>query len=333
MTPDPPTHPERTLGPRPDRVHVAVAVMTDATRRVLIARRPAQVPQGGLWEFPGGKVAPGEDAYRALRRELDEELGVALRAARPLIRLAHDYAHTPVLLDVWRVTDYTGVAHGREAQPVRWVAPAALAQCRFPAANRGIVSAVRLPDRYLITGAFADIAEGLHRLDCALAAGVRLVQLRAHSLHAEDFTALAIAARARCHALGARLLLNTTPARAAALGADGVHLSSTRLLACHARPLPAGQWVAASVHTPDELQHAMRIGCDFVVAGPVLPTASHPGAATLGWTGFHALSAPATMPVYALGGVGPAQLDTAWVHGAQGIAAIHALWGEGSAVG
>ncbi len=331
--PEPPTRPERTVSHRPGRVHVAVAVMTDATGQVLIARRPAQVHQGGLWEFPGGKVEPGEDAYRALRRELGEELGVALRAARPLIRLVHDYVHTSVLLDVWRVTDYAGVAQGREAQPVRWVAPAALAQFHFPAANRAIVSAARLPDRYLITGAFADTAEGLRRLDRALAAGVCLVQLRASSLCAEDFAALAIEARVRCHAFGARLLLNTTPAQAVALEADGVHLSSTRLLACHARPLPEGQWVAASVHTPGELRHAMHIGCDFVVAGPVLPTGSHPGVATLGWTGFHALIAPATIPVYALGGVGPAELDTAWGHGAQGIAAIRALWGEESTVG
>ncbi len=315
------------------RVHVAAAVIVDAAGRVLIARRPAHVHQGGLWEFPGGKVEAGEDVRSALRRELHEELGLEPGlepgSARPLIRLAHDYPDKSVLLDVWRVAHYVGEPYGREGQAVRWVEPEALTGFDFPAANQAIVSAARLPERYLVTGEFADTAECLRRLSRALEAGVRLVQFRAGWLEADEFARLACQMRERCHAAGARLLLNTEPAMAAELGVDGVHLSSARLRACTERPLPAVQWVAASVHNAEELAQAMRIGCDFVVAGPVLPTASHPGAATLGWAGLRTLTEQAGLPVYALGGVGPAQLEQAWAQGAQGIAAIRALWSEG----
>lgn len=311
------------------RVHVAVAVISAPDGRVLIARRPAHVHQGDRWEFPGGKVDAGEDVCAALRREVYEELGVSVHAARPLIRLTHDYPDTLVRLDVWRVTGYTGEAHGREGQPVRWVAPDDLPHYRFPAANRAIVTAARLPECYLITGEFNDTAQALTRLEQALVSGIRLIQLRVSWLADEDFAALAQAAQTRCRAAGATLLLNTSPARALSLGADGVHLSSARLLACAARPLPTGRWVAASVHNAAELAHAARIGCDFVVAGPVQATASHPGAATLGWAGFAALSGAAGMPVYALGGLGPDDRATAWSHGAQGVAAIRALWPDG----
>ncbi|HET8700475.1 MAG TPA: NUDIX domain-containing protein, partial [Nitrococcus sp.] len=85
-------------------VHVAVGVITDAAGRVLICRRDVQRHQGGLWEFPGGKVEPGEDVRTALGRELAEEVGICPEQARPLIRVPYRYPDQEVLLDVWRVT-------------------------------------------------------------------------------------------------------------------------------------------------------------------------------------------------------------------------------------
>jgi thiamine monophosphate synthase len=92
------------------------------------------------------------------------------------------------------------------------------------------------------------------------------------------------------------------------------------------RPLPATQWVGASCHDVDELQLASRLGVDFAVLGPVLPTATHPGAPALGWARFADLVEAAALPVYALGGVGPADLDRARGCGAQGVAGIRAFW-------
>ena len=100
-------------------VHVAVGVIEDAQGRILIARRPAHLHQGGLWEFPGGKVAEHEDVLTTLRRELHEEVGIDIKQTKPLITIEHDYGDKQVWLDVHRVTAFQGEAHGREGQPVK----------------------------------------------------------------------------------------------------------------------------------------------------------------------------------------------------------------------
>ncbi len=311
-----------------DWLHVAAAVIRDGAGRVLIAERPAHLHQGGLWEFPGGKVEPGEDARAALARELDEELGITVRACSPLIRVRHRYPDRNVLLDVWEVTAFAGEPHGREGQPVRWVDTGALQAFSFPAANLPIVTAAHLPRHYLITPEPENDDAFLARLQQRLRAGVRLVQLRCKSRTGAAFTALAREAVRVTHRQGAGLLLNGAPEQALALGADGVHLTGAGLRALNARPLPAGYWVAASCHDAEDLAHAAAIGVDFAVLSPVQPTASHPGASTLGWEAFHALTELSHIPVYALGGVGPADLAQACRCGAQGIAAIRGLWGD-----
>ena len=133
------------------RVHVAAAVIRDNSGKILIARRADTQHQGGLWEFPGGKVEADESVETALARELHEELGIVVSAARPLIKVRHDYPDKQVLLDVWEVSAFTGEPHGAEGQPLEWVAPRDLLNYEFPAANQPIVAAARLPAQYLIT--------------------------------------------------------------------------------------------------------------------------------------------------------------------------------------
>jgi 8-oxo-dGTP diphosphatase len=123
-------------------VHVAVGVILDESRNILIARRAPDSHQGGLWEFPGGKVEPGEGLARALARELREELGIEIGRTSPLLEIHHDYGDTRVLLDVHVVWDFTGEALGLEGQPLAWVAPADLGEYQFPAANVPIVDAI-----------------------------------------------------------------------------------------------------------------------------------------------------------------------------------------------
>ena len=308
-------------------IYVAVAVIENARGEFLLARRPENVHQGGLWEFPGGKVELGEDICTALNRELQEELGITAKTARPLLRVRHDYPDKSVLLDVWRVTAIHGTPHGREGQPLAWVAPSELRNYPFPQANAPIITAALLPSVYLITGEpQADVAEFLQRLELAVSAGMRLVQLRAKSLDVAQYRALAQDALRVCHAHGAQLLLNADPQIAVALNADGVHLSSARLAALHQRPLARTQWVAASVHNLDQLRQAQSIGVDFVVASPVLPTQSHPHAVPLGWEGLRALTEAAVVPVFALGGMDAECVGRAYEQGAQGVAAVSAIW-------
>lgn len=262
-------------------------------------------------------------------RELQEELGVEVRRARPLIQLQHDYPDKLVRLAVWRVEEYLGHPHGREGQPVVWVAPHDLPSWSMPAANRPIATAARLPDTYVITPKVADVDELLAGLAAVAQAGATLIQFRAPHLEPAHYQHWAAAALKLTRRLGVDLLLNTAPQVAATLG-GGVHLSSARLMSLASRPLPVDAWVAASCHNAEELQQACRIGVDFVVLGPVLATASHPQATPLGWPTYAQWVEPVAVPVYALGGLSPDDLVQAWQHGAQGVAGIRGWWLKGT---
>lgn len=124
------------------RVHVAVGVISDGAGKILIAQRAAGAHQGGLWEFPGGKVEPGETVRDALRRELLEELALTVVDCEPLLSIAHDYSDKSVLLDVWWIDAFSGEPHGREGQPLRWIDVAELRSVSFPEANQPIIVAI-----------------------------------------------------------------------------------------------------------------------------------------------------------------------------------------------
>ena len=125
-------------------IHVAVGVIKNPYGEILIARRNEQAHQGGLWEFPGGKVEAGETVQQALSRELEEELGIQCQegAMRELIVVEHDYGDKQVRLEVWWVNNFVGLPEGKEGQPLRWVVASNLTQFAFPAANEPIVQAI-----------------------------------------------------------------------------------------------------------------------------------------------------------------------------------------------
>jgi len=128
--------------PSPQAILVVAAVILDARNHCLLALRPKHKHQGGLWEFPGGKVERDEAPFDALRRELFEELELEVRGAEPLLVTTHDYDDKRVTLDVWVVRDFTGEPRGMEGQELRWYAPDELRSVNFPAANYPIVQAV-----------------------------------------------------------------------------------------------------------------------------------------------------------------------------------------------
>lgn len=308
-------------------VHVAVAVIQDAAGRVLLTRRAEDAHQGGLWEFPGGKVEEGESLSQALRREIWEELGIEVSTHQPLIDLTYNYPDKRVRLDVHRILHYIGNPTGLEGQPLEWVLPENLQQYAMPAADRPICNALKLPQQYLITGADpAHPCQFLRRLEASLLRGVRLVQLRAPRLGRAEYSILASDAVALCHQYGATLLCNCPVDLAMELNADGVHLSSSRLAELSERPLTKRKWVAASCHNLQQLQQAMAIDVDFCVLSPVLPTTTHPTAAPMGWGNFSRIVATSSIPVYALGGLDQTHIGLALEKGGQGIAAISALW-------
>ncbi len=293
---------------------------------MLVTRRHPHAHQGGLWEFPGGKVNPGEPVLAALRRELEEEIGITLLAARPLIAVLHEYDDLDVWLEVWRVEQWSGIPSGREGQPVKWVAAAALDPREFPPADVAIVAAARLPPLYLITPEASDAGGFLEGVEQCLDAGISLLQLRLKTLPAEKHAEMTRRVIALARAYRCTVLLNAEPQLALALGADGVHLTAERLHRWQRRPLPETCLVAASCHDARDLEHAHRIGTDFAVLGPVKTTPSHPLQAPMDWKHFAELVARARCPVYSVGGMALTDIATSWYAGGQGIAAIRSLW-------
>lgn len=319
------------------RIHVVAGVLQDARGRVLLARREGQRELAGLWEFPGGKVEPGEHPVQALGRELHEEIGVEIDpdSATALIAVPHRMANGKrIVLDVYRIGRFAGRARGMEAQALAWVAPARMSSYSMPGADRPVAAALTEPAHYLITpepGPGEVRKDFLQRLDQALASGIRRVQLRARQLGADDFRACAVQVAECARRYQAQVLLNS-----ASLGLEasielaqqvgtGLHVTSEHLRALPQRPLPEG-CCAASCHDLDQLQQAQALGLDFAVLGPVRATATHPQARPLGFEHFADLREAVTLPIYALGGMQADDLACARAHGAQGIAAIGGLW-------
>jgi 8-oxo-dGTP diphosphatase len=305
----------------------AAGILTDNQGRVLLAQRAAHKHLGGMWEFPGGRIEAGEDAQAALARELHEELGIEMDACEPLIHVHHAYPGKTVSLWFYRVTSWHGDPHGREGQPVKWLAPAQIIASELPPADVPVIAALKLPPVYAISAAtrFGHQAF-LDKAARAMAAGTRMIQLREPDLPPAEYAVLAGDLLRLCRQHGAKLLLNADPAIVSQLDADGVHLSAKRLMALQSRPLGPDKLVIASCHDEIEIQQAAQIGCDACVLSPVLPTATHPGAATLGWERFQQLSIAASLPVYALGGMQTQHIAMARAHWGQGIAMLSGVW-------
>lgn len=303
---------------------VAVGVLLRPNGDVLLADRPQGKPYAGYWEFPGGKIEPGESVAAALQRELREELGIDIAPPTPWVTMEYDYPHAYVRLHFCRVTSWQGELRGHEGQQFAFFSPAgALPQPLLPATVVPL-KWLRLPSTYAISNVAAlGLNEFKQRAEAALVRGVKLIQLREPTLDETTLSALIEQWAPR-----AQLLVSSRHARALWVQAQGVHLTARDLMSSTARSeLPAAcRWVGASVHTRAELEHAARIGCDFAAVGPVLPTPSHPHATTLGWEGFAELIQSATLPVYALGGMKAADLQLAQSIGAHGVALLSAAW-------
>lgn len=308
-------------------VEVVAGVIADARGRILLARRTEGRDLAGLWEFPGGKREPGESPEATLARELHEELGIVAEVGAPLIAVPQQYPHKRLRLDVRRIDAWRGTPKGLDGQALAWVPPHKLASYAMPPADRPVVAALLQADRYLVTPMPGnDDAAWLQVLERALEQGARRVQLRAgEGIDSARWRALAAQAAARCREAGADVLVNADIALARELDA-GVHLRAAQLPQLDQRPLPTGRIVAASGHAAADLRHAERLHCDFAVLGPLRPTPTHPQATGIGWARFAALREQVSLPLYAIGGMTPTDIDDARAHGAQGIAAIRALW-------
>jgi len=306
-------------------VHVAVGVI-ECDGKILLSRRLGSAHQGGKWEFPGGKLEPGESVVQALIRELQEELGITPTDYCPLIRVCHEYPDLGVLLDVWKVSQFSGEAYGREGQVIQWCSPECLDDYEFPSANLPIITAARLPNRYFITPVEVSSASPLITMLQSAFSECRLLQLRLPAVDADEYSAIAKEALMRCSEKKCGVMLTSSPQEVERLGAAGLHINSHRLMQLKQRPIARQFWLSASCHHPKELVKAEEIGADFVLLSPVQPTQSHPSASPLGWNTFAQWVDSVNIPVFALGGVSAGDLECARTHGAQGVAGIRGFW-------
>jgi len=309
-------------------VEVAAAVLQRPDNTFLLAQRPTGKIWAGYWEFPGGKLELGETPYHALVRELHEELGVTVETAYPWLTRVFTYSHATVRLHFFRVTDWSGELYPNEGQQFSWQAATLpdheMVSPLLPA-NASILNALALPILYAISNV-AELGEDefMVRLEVALQNGLRLLQLREKNLCGEAIHALARHVITMAHRYDAKVLLNGDVGLVRALGADGVQLTAKQLIEFQERPDVS--LCAASCHGAEEIHQAERLGCDFALLSPVLPTQSHPEAVHLGWEQFSACVAGATIPIYALGGLKYGDLETAWQHGAHGVALLRQAW-------
>jgi 8-oxo-dGTP diphosphatase len=309
---------------------VVAAVLTLPDGRVLLAQRPPGKVYAGYWEFPGGKVEAGESLAAALARELHEELGVVVTRAGLWITRVFTYPHATVRLNFFRVSEWQGEPHPHEGQIFSWQLPDAVEVTPLLPANFPILKALTLPPLLGISHAESlGVDTFLARLDVALHSGLRLIQVRDKTLPQESRLQLAreIVRRARPH--GARVVVNGSLELVRAANADGVHLDSTTAAQWTKRPDSAKSdafLVGVSCHDAAELAHAAAIEADFALLSPVLPTLTHPGAATLGWDAFSRLAAASPIPVYGLGGLGRDDVALAQSRGAHGVALLRGAW-------
>jgi 8-oxo-dGTP diphosphatase len=314
----------------PTPIDVAVGILVRDDGAFLLAQRPVGKPMAGYWEFPGGKLEPGETVLDALVREFDEELSVAVHAASSWVQRVVTYPHATVRLHFWRsvgeARGWSGVPQSNEGQDFRWEFIDRLTTDPWLKGALPVKRWLRLPPTYAISNA-ADVGVDafLARLDRALARDrVEQLQLREPALDDATFARLFREVHARCADRTVRLLVNSVHGVVWAERADGIHLTGRDLAACERRPAVA--WALASCHGAEELDRAATLELDAAVVGAVNATASHPGATPLGWGGFAAIVRATPLPVYAIGGLSARDLGQAQRLGAHGVAMIRGAW-------
>lgn len=301
-------------------VEVAAAVIQRADGSFLLAQRPHGKVYAGWWEFPGGKIEPGEPPQRALARELHEELGIDVVRSYPWLTRVFTYPHATVRLNFFRVLEWKGEPHPKEDQAIAWQRLAGPMASPMLPANAPVLASLELPAEYAITSASTyGTAPMLQKLEQRLEAGLRLFQIREPGLSEGDRTLFTEQAVGLAHRYGARAMV-----KAPFPGAHGLHFTAAQLMTLEQRPV--NMLVAASCHTREELERAMRLELDFAVFGPVKETASHEKLSPLGWEGLATLVKGTTIPIYAIGGLTSADLEQAWCAGAHGLAMIRGSW-------
>ncbi|MEN8720601.1 MAG: Nudix family hydrolase [Oceanococcaceae bacterium] len=295
----------------------------DGVRRYLAAQRPPGKIAAGKWEFPGGKIEADEQPEQALTRELQEELGIAVETATPLIRIHHAYRDRDVHMWVYQVTQWSGALHGHDGQQLHWGTVSDLRRLDLLGADGPILRALQLPIMLPITRADARLPDLLE--DARFWADQGWITARLRLPARDDAAYWHTYAQLRSAAPTLQWIVDRNPQRALDEGAAGYHASTAAARALAVRPVPFPFWFGVSAHSQAQWEKARALGADYALLSPVAPTATHPDAPALGWDTFARIVAAGSLPTYALGGVGPADRARARSAWGQGVAGIRAF--------
>ena len=310
------------------RTHVAVGVIYNSTKdKVLITKRTDKQHLGGYWEFPGGKVEANEDVQSALKRELYEELGIIVLNAERFTTISHDYSDKKVLLDVWKINEFSRKPVSCENQEIKWSNIDELNNFQFPDANKFIIQTISLGQIYVISQeSYEDYSRLFSVASECFTAGLKLFQLRLKSEGHEKIKKVVETLSVLTRQNNAKLILNGTATDIEKYTIDGIHLKSNDLEKYGSRPISEELILGASCHNEEDLVKASKLNVNYAFISPVLTTRSHPEREALGWNILGNLIKKVNFPVYALGGMTPTDLKTANSHGAYGVAMIGSIW-------
>lgn len=305
------------------RVEVAAAVITRPDGSFLLGQRAPGTFYPGYWEFPGGKVEPGETPRDALARELREELGIEVTCAWPWLTREHCYEHAHVRLHFFEVPAWSGTVNDHIHAALSWQRADTLTVGPMLPANGPILKALRLPRRMGITQAGQIGVEAqLARLEQAIRQGLGMIQIREPGMPEDLLDAFVKQVLTLTRPYGTLVVING--ANPGQIRADGLHLTAAQLAATSERP--PFEWVGASCHTRTELERAATLGLDYALLGPIKPTPTHPEQPGIGWAAFTELTNGLPLPVFALGGLSAKDLEDSRIHGAHGVAGIRGFW-------
>ncbi|MFM7812056.1 MAG: thiamine phosphate synthase [Acinetobacter junii] len=291
-------------------VDVAIAILLHKSK-VLVGWRQANQHQGNKHEFPGGKIEEGETPEQACRREVYEEVGIGLKEWHQFDVIRHEYEDIIVtlhLLHAYVPDELLNLIH----QPWSWFSRDQLADLNFPKANSTIIE--RLIWSHLIK--ISDQVDELPKTNSQMylrieSKDIEKLQQQLIKLSEQQLLKLIVN-------VDVWQQLNTVLQEKI----KTVHLKQSQLMQLKKGDLVVAKRYIAACHDAVSVQHAHQIGCDAIFLSPVNPTATHPNSKVLGWDGFAALAQKSDIPVFALGGVAPADLEQAQKHNAYGLAGI-----------
>ena len=308
-------------------VHVVIGIVQNSKRQVLVSKRKAESHLGDLLEFPGGKVEKTESPIEALHRELKEEINIDALKCAPLIQIPYCYSNRRILLDAYLVKNFNGEIVAKEKQEIFWQSIDIIDENNFPAANYGVLQALKLPGLIFVTPECSIEENFLKKIEDIINKSItNVIQLRAHSLPDQEYLYLARKCKELCSKKSVKLILNRGEYFVREANADGMHLTSKKLLTLKKRPLTTSYLLGASCHNLQEIECANRLKLDYIFIGPVLEKHQIKSCKKLEWNGFAKLSKYSQIPSYAIGGVSYEDIETSIQQGGQGVAAIRSIW-------